>query len=671
MKRKITTLALLASALLVSAAPRSAADALKIAKQFVAQTPAFRSVSNLQMTLSSSIYAKTKGRDGVSAPSYYVVNIADDNGFVIVSGDDRFRPVLGYSSNGNFNANDAVPDGLAYWLGFLSGEMDAALANGYEGSTTTRSSSNTYNRSIAPLLTSKWGQSSPYNSKIPNYATGCVATGMAQVMNYWKYPIRGIGSHTNAFFKVYSADFGATTYDWDNMKDEYGSKYDTKAQVDAVSTLMYHLGVATDMRWTSDNSGTPNMYSAYAFVNFFGYNKNLYAESRDHMSLGAWKALIIDQLTTGHPICYAGMTSDTSSAGHFFVLDGYDATSGKFHFNWGWNGRYDGYFDITALDPGAVGEYGSLTGSYNYAQQIFVNVQPDEFGELTAKFDARQVFPTQNSSTKNSVTIRTVALTHNAVNFKGSIGLAIYNADGSLYRYEACSEKFPGNLNLGASYNAEQDFVLDLSNVADGTYTVCLATLRDDLLDKPFPVRAICGNPTYYTMTASGSNVSFTELKSDYYISDTAAPVVINNAETNTVYENVGASFQIVVKNSGTTAFFDEIGVCIKKNRDSNPQYITAPCSLAPGEEKTITVSGVISRTPGTYTLYSCYGENGEYTTLDNSLSLTVKDQADAISSIPSEAKTSAIYTLSGIRLNSESLPKGIYISNGKKIVVQ
>lgn len=671
MNRRITTLAFLASALLAAAAPRSAADALKIAKQFVAQVPAFRSVSNLQMTISSSIHTKAKGRDGATAPSYYVVNLADDNGFVIVSGDDRFRPVLGYSRNGSFNENNAVPDGLAYWLSFLSEEMDAALANGYEGGTTTRSASSTYNSSIAPLITTKWGQGSPYNNKIPNYATGCVATGMAQVMNYWKYPAHGIGSHTNAFFKAYSADFGATTYDWDNMKDEYGGKYDTKAQVDAVSTLLYHVGVATDMRWTSDNSATPNMYSAYALINFFGYNKNLYAESRDYMSLGAWKALIIDQLSTGHPICYAGMTSDTSGEGHFFVLDGYDATSGKFHFNWGWNGLYDGYFDITALEPGATGEYGSLTGAYNYYHQIIVNVQPEECGELTSKFDARQVFPKQNSCLKNSVSIRTVALSNNSVNFKGSIGLAIYNADGSLYRYEPCGDKFPGNLNLGAAYNGEQDFDVDLSNVADGTYTVCLATLREDLLDKPFTVRASYGNPTYYTMTVSGANVSFAELKSDYFISDTAAPVVLNNAEENTVYENVGASFQITVKNTGTTAFYDEIGVCIKKNRDSNPQYITAPCSLEPGEEKTITISGVISRNPGNYTLYGCFGDNGEYTTLDNSVSLTVKDKADAITALPSDSKSSAIYTLSGIRVNSESLPKGIYISNGKKYVVQ
>lgn len=670
MKRKISTLALLATSLFATAAPRSAADALKVARQFVAQTPALRSLSNMQMTLSSSIAADAKAREGAAAtPAYYVVNLEDSNGFVIVSGDDRFRPVLGYSTSGNVNAGDALPDGLEYWLNFLSDEMKTAIANGYEApAMETRVSSSAYDTSIAPLITTKWGQSSPFNNKIPNYVTGCVATGMAQVMKYWEYPTRGIGAHTNSYFKVYSADFGATTYDWANMKDEYGGKYDTKAEVDAVATLMLHLGIATDMRWTDDNSATPNMFAAYALINNFGYNKNLYAEGRDYMSLGAWKALIIDQLRSGHPLCYSGMTSEASGAGHFFVLDGYDAQSGKFHFNWGWDGRYDGYYDITALEPGAIGEAGSLSGSYNYYQQMFVNVQPEECGEPTAKFDANKIYPIHSTCEKNSVGVRTIKLSNSAVNFKGSIGLAIYNADGSLYKFEACADNFPGNLSLGSSYSGEQDFAVNLSEVADGTYTVCLATLREDLLDKPFPVRAFHNNATYYKMTISGNQASFEEIKSAYYIADTAAPAVINSAEANTAYHNVASSFIVTVKNSGTTEFFDEVGVCIKKNRDSNPQYITVPCSLAPGEEKTITVTGIVAREPGTYSLVACYGENGEYSTLDNSVSITIKDEADAISSVPAEAGNSAIYTLMGVRVsNTESLPKGIYISNGKK----
>lgn len=51
-------------------------------------------------------------------------------------------------------------------------------------------------------LTSRWGQGSPYNNQTPNLTpgqdehapTGCVATAIAQVMNYWQWPPQGTGS---------------------------------------------------------------------------------------------------------------------------------------------------------------------------------------------------------------------------------------------------------------------------------------------------------------------------------------------------------------------------------------------------------------------------------------------------------------------------------------------
>lgn len=659
---------------MASAAPRTAADALQIAKQFALQTTALRPYGNMQMTLSSSATAQAKMRGKSSATPYYVVNLDNNNGFIIVSGDDRFRPVLGYTTSGSLNDGDSMPDGLSYWLDFLSEEMSAAIENGYEGAEAApRAASDIYSESIAPLIKTKWGQTAPFNNKIPNYATGCVATGMAQVMKYWNYPTRGIGTHTNPNFPTYTADFGATVYDWANMKDVYGGKYDTKAEIDAVSTLMLHLGISTDMLWTSDNSGTSKTYSAYSLINFFGYNKNLHTESRDHVSLGAWKALIIDQLSTGHPLCYSGMTDDTHGAGHYFVLDGYDAETGKFHFNWGWSGAFDGYFDITALEPGGAGQAGALTGSYNYNQHIFVDVQPDECGEPTSMFEAVKIYPLSMTCTKNKVEFNTYSLEHNAVNFKGTIGLAIYNADGTLYNYVASTTAFPAGLMLGASFKGNQAYAVDLSNVGDGTYTVCLATLRDDLPNKPFPVRATYNNVTYYTMTVAGNSVTFAEQTSSVSVSDNAAPVVLNPSEPNTAYENHTATFEITIKNTGTTAFFDEVGVSIKKNsREKTPQYIMTPCSLAPGEEKTIRVSGKIVRTPDTYTLYTCVGDNGTYRTLTNTTAITIKDEQSAIASVTVDNVDAPVYTLSGLRVkNGDNLPSGIYIKNGKKLMVK
>lgn len=666
MKKLLSSLALVALGLSASAAPRTAEQALAVARQFIKQTPALRNMGNAQLTISSSIAAHAKSRNGaVESPAYYIVNIEGQKGFVVVSGDDRFTPVLGYSETANVTPDTQIPDGLQYWLSFLSAEMDAAISAGYQPQ--AKAPVNAYTASVEPLIKTKWDQGEPYNKKIPNYATGCVATGTAQVMNYWQHPLHGVGSHTNGYFSQYSADFANTTYDWANMKNEYGGKYDTAAQVDAVSTLMYHVGVATDMRWAKpeEGSGTPNMYAGYALINFFSYNKNLYAEQRDCLSLGAWKALIIEQLQTGHPLCYAGMTGGPG-AGHFFVLDGYDASTGRFHFNWGWSGSFDGYYNITALEPG-TGGIGAGTGSFNYDQQMFVNVQPTTEGEYVAHFDAKSIRPS-SQLTKEKITIYADNLGHNSINFKGVPGLAVYNADGSLKTFIPSVNNFPAGFNPGSVISGETGFEINLSSLADGTYTVCLATQHENYPDKAYPIRANYVNNTYFDMTIAGKSVSLTPKKNDFYIVEKETPQLVSAA----CYQNKDVELQITIKNQGTTAFFDEVGVCIKKSRDTNPQYITVPCSLQPGEEKIVTIKGIITRTPGSYKVYSCYGDNGEYVNLENNIDIEVQDEANAIMTPSAQDVDAPIYTISGVRVqNADKLQRGVYIQNNKKFIIK
>lgn len=666
MKKTVLAILLGAISLTTSALPRTQAQAVGLAQSFASK----HSLSS-PARLTDVIPSHKKVRGFVTdTPAYYLVNLGQEDGFVVVSGDDRFKPVLGYVDHGHVEAGDILPDGLRYWLDFLAEEMAAAKVGGYETPSATRAAQEVdYTVSVAPLLTTKWNQTQPFNNLIPNYATGCVATGTAQVMKYWGYPTRGIGSHTNAFNTQYSADFGTTTYDWDHMKDVYGGKYDTKEEVDAVATLMYHLGVATDMRWSKDNSGTPNLYAGYALIKFFGYNPNLYAESRDHLSLGAWKSLLLQQLYSGHPLCYAGMTSAKSTEGHFFVLDGYDAATGLFHFNWGWGGAYDGYFDISALEPGGAGQAGALTGSYNYCQQVLVNVQPTETGDYVAHFDAETVAPRKNTSSKSSVAFCASHLSNDALLFTGSIGLAVYDAQGELVAYVPSAQNFPGGLSVGSSYSDDFDVTVDLGQIPDGTYTVCVATLHVDHPATPYPVRAYYGNPTYYTMSVSGSSVDFSVQKDDFYIEDLAKPTIVNALAQNTLYQNVVSTFQVTLKNTGTTVFDDEAGVCIQKgSRDGNRQYITVPCRLLPGEEKTFTISGKVLREPGTYNLVSCYGDNGSYAPLGLAQEVIIEDEAQTLHPIGSEAMHDArVYNLQGIRITRPAT--GLYIQHGKKIL--
>lgn len=537
MKRYFSSLVLLALTLMSNATPRTAQEAIKVAQEFASVTPALNKYGNM-MTSSSNMSLVRSRVSNVESSPYYIINIDDDNGYIIVSGDDRFKPILGYSNNGHVNNEEEMPEALRYWLQSLTNEMNYAIANGYEKPAKTKATQ--YNVSIEPLLTSEWAQDNPFNKLIPNYATGCVATGIAQVMYYWKYPVHGIGSHTNGNNSAYSADFANTTYDWANMKDTYGGKYDTAAQIEAVSTLMLHIGIATDMIWRSpqEGSSTGNIFAAHALINFFGYNKYLHAEDRDYIGLEDWKALIIEQLMARRPIPYNGVCDSERSQGHFFVLDGYDASTDLFHFNWGWGGVYDGYYNISSLEPGEGG-IGAGLGSYNYGQQIYVDVQPEETGEYVAHYDCDDITPSETKMNKRNFFFKTMNMRNNSLNFNGDFGMAIYSKDGSCQIVKSLNE-YPKGFFSGANVIGEFPLYYNLSDIKDGEYIVCLTAIHKDYPDKVNPIRALYGKNNYFKMSAKGDYLTFEGISNTIATNPVAIETTTADEDNAPVYSLTG-----------------------------------------------------------------------------------------------------------------------------------
>lgn len=467
------------------AVPRSAKQALELAERFVGAAQSVYGAS--PRTLSLSVSAETKLRNGVTGevvPAYYICNVGEGDGFVVVSGDDRFKDVLGYSAKGNVTDGN-MPDGLRYWLGFLASEMSSVLQAGTSAEVPQRcvvaSVDCDMSKSVEPLVKTKWNQNTPYNTYCPVVdgkatVTGCVATGMAQVMKYHAWPVKGTGSHTNVYHPEYSADFGASEYDWGNMLDEYTDSA-SEQQKNAVATLMYHCGVATDMRYTHNDSATPSILAGQALVNHFGYNPFMHYEGRDYMTDEEWKQLLVSELQAGRPLMYWGMTAEESGLGHFFVCDGYDATSGKFHFNWGWSGVYDGYYEISALEPG-VGGAGAGTGEFNYMQSVLVGLQPEPMGQYESHFEMKSFEPAKKTVNQGAnMEFRITELTNNAINFTGKIGFAVYK-DGKLFKTLSMSGSLT-NLPLGAYYSEHTMSCKFNSEFAAGTYQVCLIAQND------------------------------------------------------------------------------------------------------------------------------------------------------------------------------------------------
>ena len=278
----------------------------------------------------------------------YVFN-REGGGFVIVSADARtVKPVLGYSDSGSFDA-DNMPPALQDILSQYQEEINYARENVDPQEGVLQSVNSIGTPVVGPLIKTKWDQVAPYNGLCPmdidrfSY-TGCGATAMAQIMNYWRWPERGYGSHKNMYVDSLFVDFSQSVYDWDNMAMTY--TVDTpQFKIDAVQRLMYDCGIAIDMEYSQDGSYSWLFDVPQALVCYFNYKQEVEYLWRDYYET-QWDSIIAAELDAGRPVAYGGSGNIGT---HFFVCDGYDSEY-YFHFNLGWGGYFDGYYLTTTID---------------------------------------------------------------------------------------------------------------------------------------------------------------------------------------------------------------------------------------------------------------------------------------------------------------------------------
>ncbi len=310
-------------------------------------------------------------QSSTGTPSVYLFD-TNENGFMIVSADDRAEALLGFGDT-PITHGESIPENLQWWLNQYALQIESAPENG-------DSSDNTSTQypvgEIAPMVSTYWDQSTPYNNQCPLVngritMTGCLATAMAQVMKYHEYPAEGTGSITyqNAT-GTYSMEFGKL--DWENMLDKYIAGNYTTTQADAVAYLMKSCGYSLQMYYAPTESVASSADCYNALVNYFSYDPNIHIVMRDYYPLAQWDNMLYENLKNVGPVIYTGTDS---SIGHAFVCDGY-SSDGYFHINWGWSGAYNGYFRTTALKPSGVGIGGGSGEGYNFGQAMVLGIQP-------------------------------------------------------------------------------------------------------------------------------------------------------------------------------------------------------------------------------------------------------------------------------------------------------
>lgn len=322
--------------------------------------------------------AKAKSRTAITAsPSdaYYVFN-NDAGGFVIIAGDDAVTPVLGYTSTGSFDAEN-LPDGLKDLLKSYERQI-AALGDNYVANQTATRTAFTGEKL---LKTAEWNQMAPFNKYTPNnYVTGCVATAGAIVMKHHGYPAKGTGSHSYTLNgKTLSANF-EHDYDWASMPVKYDGTND--AAFDGVARLMSDLGVAVEMNYAKDGSGSYIGDLVTALQKYYGYSKLSHLMAIEDVGAEAWNGRLREEIDANRPVLYAA--SDPTRGGHAFVIDGYKDEN--FSVNWGWGGYCDGFYQIGALNPESAGK---PTGDkYNVDQSAVFGMEPSDGTEKSQVWDS-------------------------------------------------------------------------------------------------------------------------------------------------------------------------------------------------------------------------------------------------------------------------------------------
>ena len=286
---------------------------------------------------------------------FYVFNDEANGGYVVISGDTRMPDVLAYSDNGQYDTNH-LPCNMKAWMEEYASQVKYLRAHpeakATRGTTPER-------ENIAPLLTSAFGQWAPYNNKCPEIydesdvsrsPTGCVATAMAQIMHYYRWPNQTkavIPGYTTRTLEIEIPEIPVTKIDWSHILSKYSNNGSyNSSNADAISTLMMLCGASVRMDYKKNSSSASSSRAAEAFYKFFDYDETLIEYVRRGDNTNLWEQIIYEELSNGRPVYYEG---SGESGAHAFNVDGYE--DGYFHINWGWSGKGSyALMDVTIVD---------------------------------------------------------------------------------------------------------------------------------------------------------------------------------------------------------------------------------------------------------------------------------------------------------------------------------
>lgn len=717
---------------------------------------------------------------------YYVFNVGNDKGFVIVAGDDAVSPILAYADRGDFSEGEMAPAAKAMLESYAQ-QIEMIRQNPSLSVATSTSYA-----AIEPMVETTWNQGTPYNYMCPTISseteqavTGCVATAMAQIIYYHKYPV----AQTKAIpaYQLSSGDVipGAypVTLNWDAMQLSYtGSEAVDDPSALAVAQLMSLCGKSVQMNYSSYASGAASESVPTALKEYFDYDDAAHIVYRDEYANADWEKMIYDELAAKRPVYLSGTSvSGTSVVGHAFVCDGYDGV-GLFHINWGWGGMSDGFFRLTLLNPSDHGTGGNNgSGGYNLDQGAIIGIQPNQGGtsQEVAQMTLASFASTKETVTRNSsfagfaVPVNATCWNMTSQTFNVEVGLACY--DDSDEMVGEPTTLAVTDIGPGYGFSFEEDPLTMGTRIADGIYYVKFvhkvngadawtlmknankyylelrvngntATVINHAPQEDFVVNSVdvqgnksVGSKQTFTYNITNTGDTYTQgviffvnneiisqiglnldpgATNDYVFSwtptregtfnvglATADGTEIITSQDVTIGEakayNLSLSFKVdnctgneivdyevtgnVIKgvmqvtNLGEYDYVDDITCLLYYDGNDNYMYLEnsslIPAEVKAGETVDVPFEFANLNYSKRYALVVYYNTEGHLSERIISGYYKLIDNSTAIEGIEASGEEQAdqpVYNLQGVRMpDGVSLPKGIYIKGGKKIVVK
>ena len=601
----------------------------------------------------------------------YAFNL-EGGGFVIVSGDDRTIPVLGYSTTGTLDW-DKMPANMKEWLmGYAKsiaalGNLQAKDGNpiGWEGQTRRAPKA-----AIATLMSTKWSQTEPYYNMCPVYegegdnkgklcVTGCTCTATAQVMAYHKWPKEACKAVPGYKLELWQGgvitgyqtlpDLPPVVFQWDKMLDEYHQGEQligTKEQQDAVAQLMRYAGQGMKMNYSPEESGTNPFMAADALKKYFGYDQGLQDVSRAHYGIAEWEDLIYNEIAAQRPVIYGG-------GAHTFVVDGYNG-QGLFHVNWGWGGDSDNYFSLSLLNPGSWEGTGAGSSGIDYStpQDAVIGVKP-----ATTEQTYKKNHPSASLGDEMIISDDGKELT---VQFSvqgyenkmtGIIAMAYKNTNGEWKQLSMSTVEISNTLLCSYTFTGDEGFQ-ELTEV-----TKLVPMLSIEGYDE---WKLLAKDDIYVTATPiGGGKVKFSKVHPQLELIEIPFNEPLTKGQINILkptFKNNGAEFRGVFFIEPTYGNDKEPTV---KDRGLQGVYLPA------GQQTTLTLMFTPSKV-GKVKIRITTTDNYEIFSFN-----TTVTEATGISELKDNMQpaTGKYYNLSGRKLATKPTKKGVYIHHGKKFV--